>query len=187
MDDTDNQDDNASGHYVENIRAPLADDEGLARFLLELDKKIERLNHMLANEELDENNRWVKKKDAEGNDLSPMMENNERNQYISKMHDFCSRLFTLSFYPEWNDVMRIAREARCDLGDFLSQCYYNDKLHCNIEFMRSMRNSSVRMIESSLLWALGGGMRNSIRQSARIIENRQMNKGIEDKKKFKIF
>lgn len=162
---------------VDEASTPISIDEGLARFLLDVKEKIDDLDHDLAGQERtsDDPPTWEKVeigKDEKGLPIyqKPIMEVETRKKFISNIRDFCSRIFTMSYYPEYNDIMRVVREARMDIGDFLVEGWYRKKIRCEKSYLRILRDRPVRMIESSLLCAFMGGMRNAMRQSMRSTE-----------------
>lgn len=171
----------SEGRLDDVIQAPLIAEEGFAKFLLDVKEKIEEIDHTLKGEikviEEGKEAKWEKHHDE-------IMKDDARRKYISTMHEFCNRIFTMSYYPEYNDIMRIVREVRINIGDLLAKEYYSGNIICGIEYLRVIRDTSARMIESCLMWALEGGMRRSIRETTRTTEVIRPGKAQEEGKKF---
>lgn len=160
---------------VDTIHAPLIETDSMARFLLDLKERIEYWDHTLqgeveAIEIVDKEGRekeirtWVKKHPK-------IMEDETRIKFINILQQRTSRTYLMSYYPEYNDVMHRCRMFMADMGDFLTVEYHNENIHCSIEYLVLLLSEVSSMIEACLLWALQGGMRQSLRQTMRTVES----------------
>jgi hypothetical protein len=156
--------------------------DGLVQFLLDIKETIDELEHQWLGDKLNtKTGEWEKK-------LDPIMSDKARIKLISFLNSQLSRNTFFTYYEDGNDVINIIVTFCSSLGGVLACEFHKKEIFDgnieNISELYLMRDDIEAKVKNAYQQAVGGGTRNSIRQSARIIESNRKGAPEGTKKKF---